>query len=384
MENPQSAHDASSERLPFEYQPLERPSMIRLIEVHSDRIDGLIDVSMRHFDLPQQPETSTDGPNYKCLSYTWGEPSEDHEILVNGKITHVRQNLFEFLELATESYPDEPLWVDALCISQGDHREKSHQVQRMGTIYQNATQVLVWLGKSLPDGSKWLQERLETNRKRTLGKGMLELVKNHSYACILQGIIDQPYWNRAWITQEILLQANIRILVGRGWISWTRLGRSIRFFNWRTLDRTKLVSDLHLTWSLIRSLYYSPCYQSGLFELLKLRSSSKCFDVRDRIYSLLAIASRPVGNGRLVVDYDEDAEGLFWRVCEIYRAWSSHKNITILMKALQLSIGELDVWLMQNAGSEIAISNSLAREWIQCWTNDPHFLSIYCRRVTEL
>ena len=39
----------------------------------------------------------------------------------------------------------EPIWVDALCIKQKDHKEKGHQVQNMGQIYRRADFVWIWL-----------------------------------------------------------------------------------------------------------------------------------------------------------------------------------------------------------------------------------------------
>lgn len=36
--------------------------------------------------------------------------------------------------------------VDALCINQENLKERSHQVQRIGLIYENAFQVIVWFG----------------------------------------------------------------------------------------------------------------------------------------------------------------------------------------------------------------------------------------------
>lgn len=42
------------------------------------------------------------------------------------------------------------LWIDAVCIDQTDHREKSRQVAQMGDIYRDAERVLVWLGKLSP------------------------------------------------------------------------------------------------------------------------------------------------------------------------------------------------------------------------------------------
>jgi Heterokaryon incompatibility protein (HET) len=46
--------------------------------------------------------------------------------------------------------PDQPrlLWVDAICINQGDIIERSRQVRIMRDIYANAKTVVVWLGEA--------------------------------------------------------------------------------------------------------------------------------------------------------------------------------------------------------------------------------------------
>jgi hypothetical protein len=38
------------------------------------------------------------------------------------------------------------LWIDALCINQGNEKEKTIQIQRMQWIYANASPIVVWLG----------------------------------------------------------------------------------------------------------------------------------------------------------------------------------------------------------------------------------------------
>jgi hypothetical protein len=39
------------------------------------------------------------------------------------------------------------MWIDAVCIDQGNNEEKTQQVGIMKEIYRCATQVLIWLGK---------------------------------------------------------------------------------------------------------------------------------------------------------------------------------------------------------------------------------------------
>jgi hypothetical protein len=66
----------------------------------------------------------------------WGEPSSNtHEILLDGCTFRVRDNLYTFLELASRLYPDEPLWIDPVCINQASAVEKAVEVHHMHMIY---------------------------------------------------------------------------------------------------------------------------------------------------------------------------------------------------------------------------------------------------------
>jgi hypothetical protein len=58
----------------------------------------------------------------------------------------VTPNLAEALRGLRDSATPTRLWADAICIDQSNNEEKNQQVRRMGTIYTNARQVVVWLG----------------------------------------------------------------------------------------------------------------------------------------------------------------------------------------------------------------------------------------------
>ncbi|OAL43075.1 heterokaryon incompatibility, partial [Pyrenochaeta sp. DS3sAY3a] len=89
---------------------------------------------------------NSDFPSYSCLSYMWGDPEEQHAILINGKTFKVRRNLWDFLRVAQTKLFNNFLWIDALCIDQQNTQERNHQVQQMGNIYSRAKTVLLWLG----------------------------------------------------------------------------------------------------------------------------------------------------------------------------------------------------------------------------------------------
>lgn len=94
------------------------------------------------------PETASARPGhveYVALSYTWGDADLVKEILLDGELFHVRENLWDFLNRARQTCLMEYLWIDALCINQSKAGEGNHQVAMMGDIYSRAERVIVWL-----------------------------------------------------------------------------------------------------------------------------------------------------------------------------------------------------------------------------------------------
>ncbi|GJC90085.1 heterokaryon incompatibility protein 6, OR allele [Colletotrichum liriopes] len=74
----------------------------------------------------------------EALSYTWGSPELTKDILLNGKRLPVTDNLYQALLHLRQRDRDRILWIDAVCIDQGNLSERGHQVQQMGDIYHKA------------------------------------------------------------------------------------------------------------------------------------------------------------------------------------------------------------------------------------------------------
>jgi hypothetical protein len=120
-------------------------------------------------------------------------------------------------------------WVDQLCIDQEDGREKSHQVKQMGDIFANADAVIIWLGT--PMGYSWAaRDALEViaeefkcanNEVRSTGQDLGEfqdLIQTPSgdfYA-----LLQNDYWGRLWVVQEILLAKRHIIACGNQHTDW--------------------------------------------------------------------------------------------------------------------------------------------------------------------
>lgn len=107
--------------------------------------------------------TSMDSmPAYDALSNTWGastmvpQPSIsiEHEWHIS-----LTDNLYKALKRLRRRFQKRVLWIDAICINQGNASERSHQVSIMGQIYKSARRVCIWLGDT-PDGSALTRLRL--------------------------------------------------------------------------------------------------------------------------------------------------------------------------------------------------------------------------------
>lgn len=107
--------------------------------------------------------TSMDSmPAYDALSYTWGAstmvPQPSVSIEDEWRIP-LTDNLHKALKRLRRRFQKRVLWVDAICIDQGNASERAHQVSIMGQIYKSARHVCVWLGDT-PDGSLLSRIRL--------------------------------------------------------------------------------------------------------------------------------------------------------------------------------------------------------------------------------
>lgn len=84
---------------------------------------------------------SEDLPTYEAISYHWGEdsPRSRRAIIVNNQILMVAQSAFRALHDCTSAWRTRLLWIDSVCINQGDDIERSRQVAMMRDIYSKAS-----------------------------------------------------------------------------------------------------------------------------------------------------------------------------------------------------------------------------------------------------
>jgi hypothetical protein len=73
------------------------------------------------------------------------------EIICNGHPAAITENLFSALHRMYDQFGSKAIWIDQICIDQNNLEERSNQVQIMGSIFQKAKQVVVWLGEEEND-----------------------------------------------------------------------------------------------------------------------------------------------------------------------------------------------------------------------------------------
>ncbi|KAG7286822.1 hypothetical protein NEMBOFW57_009139 [Staphylotrichum longicolle] len=133
------------------------------------------------------------------------------------------------------------VWVDALCINQGDAAEKDEQVQRMDLVYANASGVVVWLGayhgiagarsqgceQEEEEGGEcehraqirdafrliWLVSGWRVLAGFYLGKEKKEMLQKARPG--MRDMFKRGWWERLWVVQEVALATGpIRIQCG--------------------------------------------------------------------------------------------------------------------------------------------------------------------------
>ncbi|KAL8381119.1 hypothetical protein RB595_005414 [Gaeumannomyces hyphopodioides] len=174
---------------------------------------------------------------YEALSYTWGSSETCETIYIEGRPLQVTTNLHAALLCLRREGSGRFLWVDAICIDQANNQEKNHQVGQMGTVYSSAERVLFWLGPSsletqcLMGLATHLHEKAVQRQpaKRQSSLELWRLVWNEILQEVgeepkqlqdartreLQRLLDQAWFRRVWVIQEVALAKRADVVCGR-------------------------------------------------------------------------------------------------------------------------------------------------------------------------
>ncbi|PPJ51861.1 hypothetical protein CBER1_09582 [Cercospora berteroae] len=256
---------------------VEGPSF-RLLRIVPGPFEGGI-----YCDLVRQPLYDA-GLEYSALTYSWGEGPKSAVIRIGRlsetfRITH---HLFQALRRLRSATTLVYVWVDAICINQTDLEEKAAQIPLIAQIFNQAMEVVNWLGEG-------------------------------NWPC-LSSLLDHckrpnVWWTRVWILQETLYAASQPVFL----LGTSKVLMSELLAGWRcALDPSvpDILPDLHRSadriqkdtkllregFEQVSKLYAAWVDQSStgivrksLIDWIRLTVGRKCTEPVDRVYALLNI-----------------------------------------------------------------------------------------------
>ncbi|KAH8204435.1 hypothetical protein TruAng_001351 [Truncatella angustata] len=287
---------------------------IRILTIQPNIFSSPIQCSLATVTLDKKP-------CYGALSYVWGSPETTGEIVVDLVQVAVTANLASALRHLRHTVDSIVLWIDAICINQGDNKERSAQVKMMGRIYSNAATVFLWIGEA-DENSDVAFESMPAIAAGGEGHNKATDATFGFYSS-LDG---RPWFSRVWILQEMALATEDPIVAcGGKRASWslfisawtvlaTRLFSEIGMVRPKPSDsgrgeeREQVVEVLaKLKIDVLNDMRNAVRKGTGesLRQLLLTSRSSESTDPRDKIYALLGMLRSEDRDSYFVIDYQK-------------------------------------------------------------------------------
>ncbi|KAF5006581.1 hypothetical protein FDECE_7056 [Fusarium decemcellulare] len=305
---------------------------------------------------------------YEALSYTWGndQASDKKVVQITAKGASqqlsISQNLHNALVALRRSNKSRFIWADAICINQGDAKERSQQVRLMGKIFGDAWRVVIWVGDrddrcccderlletrlgSLTEAlsgicftvNTWLAQQGHIDIKATYStvsaSGTPSEEDHHDFedcgdgaaqslwgfdqnirSSVLQ-FFERRWFSRIWVIQESVLARNAVVQVGPYQISWDWVGIAAAilvhtpFLSSDGLQRETIpteITNAYLMYRLSASQTYFEPLRFSFAQLLQLTRRFKSKERRDKIYALMGLPATDSVAELIVPDYRKE------------------------------------------------------------------------------
>lgn len=164
-------------------------------------------------------------PEFTAVSYTWDHPATPvSSIPISNSpssslpLSRTLHELFAELRARRERN-GAALWIDALCIDQGNAAERAAQVAMMDRVYSRARHVTVWLGPGTPETREAFRF---VDAKRHLewpaGWDAVPDAEVRGVRAGLEGVLfavlARPWFRRIWVIQEAALNRRVQVVCG--------------------------------------------------------------------------------------------------------------------------------------------------------------------------
>lgn len=306
----------------YRYTRLGNQESIRLLVLLPGEFDDPIRCTL--FEEP-----TNGNRRYEAISYVWGDLSRSGTVYCDGKRLQVPQNLVDALRRFRRAAKRRVLWADSICINQENTAERESQVRKVGSVYEKAKRVLVWLGneedfdfydlfrfikrvasKTHNDPEDYTIHRLVNNAETSLWKSFRDFL-----GC--------PWFERVWVVQEIGFATDAILHHNAETLRWSDLVAVIRsmFEDHRhIIHGQRLFSFIRVQKIRLSNFRGVDQNQGWMIIVLSSGQNRYCSDARDHVYAFMAhpafrtTLSNPHSEFFLPISYEISLQDLFTSV----------------------------------------------------------------------
>ncbi|KAK3329233.1 hypothetical protein B0H66DRAFT_488127 [Apodospora peruviana] len=220
----------------FQYHPLPSHRSVRLL--YLDAIKEKDDSLRGRVHVVQTLESA---PEYVALSYVWGAGLKPYRLDTPDGVVWLTASCDSALRSIRSTKKQVCVWVDAVCIDQSNAHEKAIQIRLMRDVFRTARYVYGWVGEEEGD-SRLAMETLRQIHALVATKldastpwpadlrpapdgwadSGIPGEGDESWPAV-ERFFDRSYFKRAWITQEVVLAQDVRIICGTYRTQWAYL-----------------------------------------------------------------------------------------------------------------------------------------------------------------
>ena len=289
-------------------------------------------------------------PPFEALSYEWG-PAEPRHILIVDE-THgvwIRRNLAVALMLLRWRNVDRHIWIDAVCINQGDLEERASQVQRMHRIYSSATEVIMFLGldkgeifeifKAIAEIRQHFVQTFQPflNVREDVSasldarhRGEIEAASSappDTVFATAHKLWNLSYFTRMWIFQEVVSAKSARMICGDWSLPWSTVegylqadymvsstrSQGLRSTSYKGIS-PHAISDTRIAIALGSELW--PASRLHLIHMLQATRQLQATEPSDKVFAVLGVATDNIPR-ILKPDYTPPWQTVYTRAAQV-------------------------------------------------------------------
>lgn len=270
-------------------------------------------------------------PVFEGLSYTWSSPTEretlattdiqifDQSISITGNLGHALRRL-RYLDRSRD------LWIDSLCIDQGQPKERRYQIDIMEQIYSAARRVIAWLGEDSSKGDgKYVFDFCDVIDRRGLRPHYMAVARHReqwpNYKDLIRVFAGRRYFKRRWIIQEVCHANEVLVVCGERSAPLPVFSAALQKLpaSRRPLEKMKefCATVAHLRqalqdWRQQDAYSLQTSTLSDFIWMLQRFHDFKCSDDRDRLYAIVSLwKGVDVPECNLAADYEISCERLY-------------------------------------------------------------------------